>query len=209
MLQKFFSFVQHNKLFILLIVIISILRLWRVPDYFSFNFDEEYQASLAWEQVKDFHPIWIGVSASNVGYYLGPGFTYLNALLFRISSGDPVSLAWFSALFGLVTTGSVYYITRNLFNNKAATIAIIVYGGSAMINFFDRRFWNPTPIPFITIWPIYSLIKGRKNSQWYILSVLLAGLSLHIHLSLILLFPLIGISILLQFKNRRLVLKPT
>src|SRR3989344_6365810 len=87
-----------NRVFYFLFFLIAILRLYKVAEFFTFNFDEEYQASLAWEQVKNFHPIWIGVSASNVGYYLGPGFTYLNAFLFKISNGDPISLAWFSAL---------------------------------------------------------------------------------------------------------------
>ncbi|KKQ38830.1 MAG: Glycosyl transferase, family 2 [Candidatus Roizmanbacteria bacterium GW2011_GWA2_37_7] len=181
--------------------IIVILRLWKVAEFFSFNFDEEYQASLAWEQVKNFHPIWIGVSASNIGYYLGPGFTYLNAFLFKLSNGDPVSLAWFSALFGLITTISVYYITRELFNSKAALIAMTIYGGSAFLNFFDRRFWNPTPIPFITLWLVYSLIKGQSNHRWYILTALLVGASLNAHLALILLFPLVCISILFNAKK--------
>jgi len=182
---------------------IAFLRLWKVTEFFSFNFDEEYQASLAWEQVKNFHPIWIGVSASNVGYYLGPGFTYLNAFLFKLSQGDPTSLAWFSVLFGLVTTLSVYYVARNLFNNKTALIAMTIYGGSALLNFFDRRFWNPTPIPFITLWIVYSLIKGRQNTKWYILTAALVGASLNAHLSLVVLFPLIFFSILWNIKKIR------
>jgi len=205
LLQGYISAKKYKKhtylLPLIVFICIAYLRLWKVAEFFSFNFDEEYQASLAWEQVKNFHPIWIGVSASNVGYYLGPGFTYLNAFLFKLSQGDPISLAWFSVLFGLVTTLSVYYVAQNLFNRKTALIAMTIYGGSALLNFFDRRFWNPTPIPFITLWVVYSLIKGRQNSKWYILTAALVGASLNAHLALVVLFPLVFFSILWNIKK--------
>ena len=186
------TFVKKNKLPVLFFLVITVLRLWKVPEFFSFNFDEEYQASMAWEQLKDFHPIWIGVSASNIEYYLGPGFTYLNAFLFKLSNGDPIILAWFSSFLGLVTTGSIYYTVRDLFGKKPAFIAMTIYGASAFLIFFDRRFWNPTPIPIITTWLIYSLIKGHKNSRWYLLTIALYAAFYHVHLSLMLFVPIIA-----------------
>ncbi len=171
--------------------VILVARFYKAAQFFSFNFDEEYQASLAWEQVKNFHPIWIGVSASNLGFYLGPGFTYLNALLFAISRGDPIILAYFSVFFGLLTTASVYFITSDIFNRKAAYIAAIIYGGSVFLNFFDRRFWNPTTMPFISIWLVYTLIKGEKDTRWYIATAFLFAAAFHVHLAIFLLTPLI------------------
>jgi 4-amino-4-deoxy-L-arabinose transferase-like glycosyltransferase len=198
-MKRFFT--VKTFLFILILVGAAYMRLWSVPEFFSFNFDEEYQASLAWSIVKDFHVIWIGVSASNVGYYLGPGFTYLNAFLFWLSQGNPVSIAYFSPLLGLVTTVSIFYITRKLFTEKAAYIAMSLYGFSALIAFFDRRFWNPTPIPFIALWMVYSLAMGRKNPWWYVLSAFLYGLSLHTHLSLVIFAPIILFELVVNRKR--------
>ncbi|QQS43461.1 glycosyltransferase family 39 protein [Candidatus Roizmanbacteria bacterium] len=199
------KFIKQNKLVVLFFVAVALLRLWKVPEFFSFNFDEEYQASMAWEQVKDFHPIWIGVSASNIEYYLGPGFTYLNAFLFKLSNGDPVILAWFSSILGLVTAGSIYYTVRDLFGKKPALISMTIYGASAFLNFFDRRFWNPTPIPIITIWLIYSLIKGHKDSRWYLLTMALYAAFYHVHLSLMLFVPIIAA--VLFFDRKKIQLK--
>jgi len=190
-LKNIYTLISRNKLFLLFFTSILILRLWKVPEFFSFNFDEEYQGSLAWEQVKNFHPIWIGVSASNIEYYLGPGFVYLNAILFKISNGDPISLAWFSTILGLSTSLSIFYIVKNMFNKKAALIAMTIYGASSFLIYFDRRFWNPTPIPFISVWLIYSLFKGHVNPRWYILTAILYATFYHVHLSLMLLVPLI------------------
>ena len=197
--------IRKYLVFYVIICIIIFLRTYKVADFFSFNFDEEYQASLAWEQVKNWHPIWIGVSASNINYYLGPGFVYLNALLFALSSGDPAILAWFSTILGIATTISIYYVVSKIFNKRIGFIAMTLYGGSAFLMLFDRRFWNPSPIPFITIWMIYSLIQGKKHPQWYIVSIALYAVSLHVHLSLVLFLPLILASILIDRKKIRLL----
>ncbi|KKQ38833.1 MAG: hypothetical protein US54_C0002G0021 [Candidatus Roizmanbacteria bacterium GW2011_GWA2_37_7] len=77
---------KENFVLCVIFFLILFVRLWKVPELFNFTFSEEMQAFLAWEQVKNFHPIWIGVSAANINYYLGPGFTYLNAMLFKVFS---------------------------------------------------------------------------------------------------------------------------
>lgn len=202
--NKLINLIKNNKLLIIFFMASAVLRLWKAPEFFSFNFDEEYQASMAWEQVKDFHPIWIGVSASNIEYYLGPGFTYLNAVLFKISNGDPIILAWFSSILGLVTTGSIYYTVKELFGKKPALIAMTIYGASSFLNFFDRRFWNPTPIPIITVWLLYSLIKGHKDSRWYLVTIALYATFFHVHLSLMLFVPIIVVILFLDRKKIRL-----
>ena len=186
MFKNLFSLLNTKKGVWVIIGTIILLRTWKVAELFNFTFSEEHQAFLAWEQIKNFHPIWIGVSAANIYYYLGPGFTYINALLFKISNGDPASLAWFASLLGLATTASIYYVARTFFSNQIGLYAAIIYGCSTLINLNDRRFWNPTPIPFITIWMVFSLIKAKKNPNWLILTAGLIGAAFHTHLTMVL-----------------------
>ena len=193
----FIKKVKDNRIFIIILVFGIFFRFWKLQEFFTFNFDEEYQALLAWEQVKNLHPIWIGVSASNVGYYLGPGFTYLNAFLFYISK-DPVILALSGSAFGIVTLCIIYFVTAKIFSKKAAIFSALIYACSTFIAYFDRRFWNPTPIAFISVMILYSLFKAKKDSRWLILSVTLMGLSLHIHLSLLAFWPVIILAIILK-----------
>ena len=185
-LKKKIALWQNKIALILLAGVIIGLRTWKVAELFNFTFSEEMQAVMAWEQVKNWHPIWIGVSAANIYYYLGPGFTYLNAILFKLFNGDPASLAWFSALLGLATTFSIYWIISNCFTKRIALYSATIYGCSMLINLHDRRFWNPTPIPFITIWMIFSLIKAKNNPWWLILTAGLIGAAFHTHLTLLL-----------------------
>jgi len=184
-----------------LFVFLVVLRFWKAGEWFSFNFDEEYQAFLAWSQVQDFHPIWIGVSAGNTGFYLGPAFTYLNALLFFFSGGDPLILAYFAPLLGLATVISLYFVSSQLFSPSVAIFSSLIYAGSPLLNFFDRRFWNPSPIPLLTIWLLYSLYKSQKDTRWFILVSAIMATVLHVHLSLLMFWPVIIFLVFKSFKR--------
>jgi len=192
---------KQTVLPIIIFALLCVLRFWKAADWFSFNFDEEYQALISWSQVKDFHPIWIGVSASNFGFYLGPGFTYLNALLFWISKGDLSILAYFSSLFGLITTLSLYHVSSKIFSKKVGIVSSLIYGFSALLIYFDHRFWNPTPIMFITIWLLFSLYQAKNDSRWYILTSILMATALHVHLSLAVYWPLILYLLIRSFRK--------
>ena len=77
---------------ILSVTAILFLRLYRIVDLSTFGIDEEVIFFHAWEQVKDFHPIWIGVSVFQANYYLGPGLIYLTALFLKISQFSGVKI---------------------------------------------------------------------------------------------------------------------
>ena len=182
------QFLKKNVLIISIFVLLIFSRFYKLGEFFTFNFDEEYQVLLAWEQVKNFHRIWIGVSASNVNYYLGPGVTYLTAILLFISK-DPAILAFFGSALGVLTGLSIYYVTKNLFSKKAAFYAFTFYTGSLFLNFFDRRYWSATPIAFFSIWMLFLLCKAAANQRWLFLTFISMGLALHIHLSLLAFWP--------------------
>lgn len=181
------------------------LRFYKVADLFVFGTDEEYQAHLAWTIYHHFHIIWIGVSlalgtANFEGFYLGPGFTYLSAFLFHLSKADPVIWGYFSSLFGVIIAVSIYYIGLKVFNRKVGLIALVWYGFSSLMVFFDRRFWNFTPIPFLSIWIYYTLVKAKKDTRWFIVAAICLTASLHSHL--VLMVYLIPFGYLLLKKRR-------
>lgn len=184
-------------LVILSIAVILFLRLYRVVDLYIFGIDEEVIFFHAWEQVKDFHPIWVGVSVFQANYYLGPGLIYLTALLLKLSGGGLAILAYSAAVLGLLTTALVYYCGQTITGSrKVAFIAAVLYGGSAWINFFDRLYWNPSFIPLLTILTLYALAKLPQDKRYIILLGILYGAYLHVHISLCILAPIIGIAIL-------------
>jgi len=177
-------------LFFIILLIGIFLRFFELDKRFVFDIDVMYQALYAQTIVKDFHVIWIGVSASNLGYYLGPGLVYLTAFLFKIYNSDPVILGFFASSIGVLTILSIYYISKKLYNGKTALIASAIYSFTLFITNYDRKFW-PIFVPLIGIWTYYGLVKVNKNINYLLLLAFLIGASFHIHLSLILFFPFI------------------
>lgn len=173
-------------------------------DSFTFDIDTQYQALLAKTIIEDFHVIWIGVSASNIGYYLGPGLVYITAFLLWISHGDPISLAFFSSFIGVFTALSIYIIGNDLFGKRVALTAMILYGFSLFIINYDHHYW-PIFIPLTALWMYYSLVKAQKNSRWLILSAILISLSYHIHLSLLVFWPFVIWSFIKLFRKIDLI----
>lgn len=184
--QSILTSIYNNRLLVVIFIIIAVLRLWKVPNFFIYTFSEEWQGTLAWEIVKDFHLIWIGVSQANIHYYLGSGFIYFNYLLLMLGNGSLETLAYASAFLGLITVGCLYYVSKELFSKRVAVFASIFYGCSTLINYYDRRFWNPSFIPVITILFVYSLIKSGKDTRWLILTSILIAAAFHLHLLLLL-----------------------
>lgn len=166
-----------------------LLRLYQIPERFIFDIDTQYQALYALTIVRDFHIIWIGVSASNIGYYLGPGLTYLTALLLWITK-DPVVMGYFASGVGILTLMSVWFVAKKLFGDKAALVAATIYGFTPIIVNYDRKFW-PIFVPLIATWMVYAFVQSTKDYRWLLLSTILIGLSFHIHLSLMIFIPFI------------------
>jgi len=178
-----------DYLFVAILLIAIILRFWKLADYFQFGVDEEYQALFGWSIVKHFHVLWIGVSASNIGYYLGPGLVYLSALLLWLNK-DPIIFGYFASFIGIITALSLYYIAFKLYNKRVATVSFVLYIFSPFAFYYDRKYW-PLAVPLIALWLFYSLVKSFKNSGWLLVTALLMGLSYHIHISLWIFWPFI------------------
>ncbi len=182
-MDKFLS-LRYSKLFIFLLIIIlaAFLRFYHLGETYVFNLDEEYQATYAWTLVKDPHPIWIGVSASFLDFYLGPYFTYFTAVLLAISKGDPIITAYFAAGLGVVTTAVFFFAGWKFFNPTTGVISSLLYTTLPLFVFFDQKYWNTMFTPLIAILLFITSILVKKSIWWWVLYVALIGIILQTHL---------------------------
>lgn len=176
--------VKHKiKLWVIFIIGLALfLRVYRLTDTYVFNLDEEYQATIAWTLIKDFHPIWIGVSSSFLDFYLGPYFTYFTALLLWISKGDPLSTAYFAALVGTITTGALFFIGRKLFNLTTAVVSSLLYATLPVLVFFDQKYWNTMFVPIVTLLLFLTIYLIKKSAWYWVLFAAIFGAILETHL---------------------------
>lgn len=179
------NFIKRHKTLLLFIVIISIaafLRFNRLSKIYVFNFDEEYQATYAWTEVVDPHPIWIGVSSSFLDFYLGPYFTYFSAILLKISGGDPMLTAYFASFLGVINTILVFLIGRKLFNLTTAVTGSFLYATMPIIVFFDQKYWNTMFTPAIVLLLFLTLFLVKKSKWFWVGFAALWGVVLETHL---------------------------
>lgn len=160
------------------------LRIFHIDQMYVFGADEEYQANIAMSLVRDLHPIWIGVSAANTGFYLGPFWSYVTYIWLLVSNGDPLITAYVAAFLGGITVLAVFYTGWKVFSLRVGIVAGLLYSCLPLIVFFDQKYWNPSVIPLLSVAMIYSLFKAKENQIHWLLFAFAYALVFHTHLSL-------------------------
>lgn len=161
------------------------LRVYHLNQLYVFGADEEYQVNIAMTLVRDFHLIWIGVSAANTGFYLGPFWSYFTYIWLLLFHGDPLSTAYVAAFLGAFTTCVIFYVGWKMFSLRVGIVASILYACLPLIVFFDQKYWNPSATPLLSVVMIYSLYRSGDNQRYWLLFALSFGLVFHVHLSLV------------------------
>lgn len=184
---------------LLIIIIASILRFYNLSENFVFAGDEEHQSILAQSIVKDFHIIWIGVNAAHLGFYLGPYWTYFTSFWLFLSHGDPTITGYVSSAIGVTVCFLIILIGSTVFNKQLGLLSGMLYATLPLIVFYDQRYWNPSPIPLLSLLMFLSLSKLKQNPKYAILFALSFGMVFHTHLSL---FPIIFVALFWIIKQK-------
>lgn len=177
-----------------------VLRVWNTENQYVFTTDEEYQATYANTLIKDFHPIWIGVSAAHTGVYLGPWFTYLTAGILALSGGDPIGTIYFTAILGAICTFLVFLLGKLIYNEKVGIFSALLYTTLPLVVFSDQRYWNPTLLPLLSLLMILSLIKIKDSGWWMIIFSGAYATVFSSHLSLV---PVLLVLFIVSIWNRK------
>ncbi len=141
---------QENKILAIVILVALLARILTTDKLMIFSPDEEYLAYLAQSIIKDFHIIWIGISAGSFDIYYGPHWIYIITPLLLVSHGNPVILGYFGSLLGVITAVLLYFLGKEMFGKRVGLIASIFYSTSALIVYYDQK-GTQAEFPF---WPL-------------------------------------------------------
>lgn len=179
--------------FLLLILFLAlILRFYRLRTWFLFGMDQEYEAFLVKNILTGKHFPLIGVNASDTGIYLGPFFIYLAAIPYFIFRGSPLGGALAASSLGVITTFALYKLGKVWFSEKVGLLAGFLWAVSFLSVHYDRQFWNPTPLSFLTIIILYSITMIYKGREKFMLLLAISiGIALQSHLQSIIYIPII------------------
>ena len=110
----------------------------------------------------------VGITSSHTWLHQGPIWTYMLAGALWISNFNPVSGAALAALIGTGSIFLIYKIGEEFFSKKIGLVAALIYATSPLIIIHERLAYHTSPIPFVVLVLIYSLLKVLKGKPIYL-----------------------------------------
>jgi len=177
-----FLYTRENIILLVILVLASFLRLYRIQDYMTFLGDEGRDVLVAYNILHG-HLTLLGPTSSVGGFFLGPIYYYFMAPFLLLFNYNPVGPAVMVALFGIATVWLIYKFCSELFNKKIAIIASALYAISPLVLIYSRSSWNPNPLPFFALLTLYVLYKAldKNSTKLFLLVGFLLGISLQLH----------------------------
>ncbi len=161
----------------------------------------ENRAAFDWDQARDYKAVseivsgkftLIGpVAKGEGGFLLGPLYYYLAVPGFILSRGNPASLPVTSIILDLLTIGAILILFPKIWGRGRSLIMAGIWSLSWFAIEASKISWNVALLPLWSVLFIACLLRMKKNFLSTLWLGVLAGLSWHIHASLIPLSPLI------------------
>lgn len=192
------SIVSNHWQIILILLLGSFLRLYRISDYMTFLGDEGRDV-IEVKKILEGDFTLLGPRASAGDFYLGPIYYYLIAPSLWLSRFDPVGPAIMVALVGIATVLLIYIVGKELLGKKAALFAAALYAVSPLVIAYSRSSWNPNPMPFVSLLTLYLSYKAVVKNSWklFLTVGLLLGIALQLHYLATFLIVIVGVFVLL------------
>jgi len=189
---------EHRVEFILLIIILllaSFLRLYRISEYMTFLGDEGRDSIIVRRFLVNGDIFLIGPGTSIGNMYLGPLYYYMMAPALLLAAFSPVGPAVQIAVLGVVTVFLIWHIAREWFGSVAGVVASVLYAISPTVIIYSRSSWNPNIMPFFALLCIYCMWKVwvHKRYLWLLVLGVSMAFVLQSHYMGLLLAPTLGV----------------
>lgn len=187
------KFTREFFLIIIILIVASFLRLYRISDYMTFLGDEGRDVLVA-KGILEGKFTLLGPRSSAADFFYGPIYYYFITPFLWLFRLDPVGPAVMVALFGIATVVLLYKVTKEFFGIKAAVIASSLYAVSPLVIAYSRSSWNPNPLPFFSLLVLYLSYKSIENPTWkkFLIIGILLGIAIQLHYISIFLIIIIG-----------------
>jgi len=185
--------IAKNWLLILILILASFARLYRISDYMEFLGDQGRDVVIVRDFLRNANFFFIGPQTSIGNMNLGPFYYYLIAPALLLANFNPSGPAIFVALLGVATAYLIYFVSRKWFNPSSAYIAAFLYAISPVAIKYSNFSWNPNIMPFFALLFFYFMVEKK-----YIYASLAFVMCLNSHYLALILLPL---ALIIYFKN--------
>lgn len=166
MRTKLIIYMKKNIPFLFIICVAVLLRLYRLPEMASFDFDQEYTANFAWSVLREYPIQLIGQNLSIQGMFMGPLYFYFLTPFYFLFNLHPVGGAVGSVFIGILAVAVYYYAGNKIFGSPAGLI--IAFFRAILYRKIEDD-WSITPafssdlIVIITWLLFYQYWKGNNK----------------------------------------------
>lgn len=192
-------------IFLSILVLATLFRLYRISEYMTFLGDEGRDALVVRNMLIDRHFPLIGPPTSVGNIYLGPLYYYMMAVPMFFVWLNPVSAAVMNALIGVATVALIYYFSKQWFSRMSGLIASFLYAISPVTIIYSKSSWNPNPAPFFALLSIGGLYQVNKtgNFLWLILTGVTMAATIQMHYLGLILIPVVFVIWLNEIIRRK------
>src|SRR5258708_591769 len=183
---------KHWLLFFVIFVLEFFLRFYQIAERNPFGWDQVDNAWAAKEIiVNHWYPLIGMVAKQNSGFYIGPLYYYVIAIVYFFTNLDPIASGIFAGISSILAFLGLFWVAKKLFSFEVALIAGFIYTVSSRQIIFDRVQWPVNFIPIVSLLVFYFLYKVITGEKKHILTVsVLIGLAFQMHFTAIF-FPII------------------
>jgi 4-amino-4-deoxy-L-arabinose transferase-like glycosyltransferase len=160
------KFLKNNWLLILILLLASFLRLYKIGDYMEFLGDQGRDVLIIRDFLKHGNLFFIGPQTSIGNMYLGPFFYYLIAPALLLTNFNPIGPAIFIALINIFTVYLVYFIGKKWFNQSTGLISAFIFAISPVAIRYSNFIWNPNIMPLFSLLFIYFFFESFRTKKY-------------------------------------------
>lgn len=186
-LVKLLSFISSHWLFLTILALAAILRIYNIEHLTTFSADQG-RDFLQVKKILDGNLTLLGPqlgpSSSLGNIYLGPAYYYLITPALWLFNLNPIGPSYLMALLSIASLCLTYVIGVKFISKRVAILASILFAINSDIIEQSRVALNPFPIPLFSLLALLAVLKIIKEKSAFWTWPLLMGASLAIMLQL-------------------------
>lgn len=148
----------------------AFLRLYRIEEMFSFDFDQESAANAAYDFIKSGKLSLIGQELSYPGFFLGPVHSWIQIFPYSLCNLKPDCVPYFFTSIGLFSAYFLYFCVKEIINRKTAFISAILFLFSSVVIGSERGPSSNYFLFLVSIFMLFCLHKYYKGDKKYLIA---------------------------------------
>lgn len=167
---------------------------------------DQFAALYMAQRIRDGLELPLAGAGSSVGAPFGPGEYYLMVIPLLFSDAPEVASLFVSTL-GLVAGVVFSILVWRYFGAFAGVATMALYATAPWAVYFTRKIWTPDTLPFFAAVVVALLVEALANRRRWTLpaALLVLGMAIQVHLSAVVLVPVVALAFLLFWRRVRLL----